>query len=150
MLKPGTIAPEFTLNDQFGNPVSLADFRGKTVVLYFYSKDNTSGCTAEGLGFQARIAEFESKNAVVLGVSKDSVASHEKFAARQGFSFRLLSDPDRFVIGLYDALNPKTMYGKPVIGTSRLTYVIDADGKITSVYRDIKANEHAERVLAEL
>lgn len=150
MLKQGTLAPDFTLQDQNGNPTTLSDFRGKKVVLYFYSKDNTSGCTRQACAYAGAFGFFEEKNAVVLGVSRDSVLSHQKFAAKYNLPFILLADPEKEVLSAYDVLKEKTMYGKKVIGTVRTTYLISEEGIITHVLEKVNPDTDPEKVLALL
>ena len=135
MLEVGTKAPAFTLPDQNGTMVSLSDFAGKKVVLYFYPKDNTSGCTKQACGFAELYPQFEEKGAVVLGVSKDSVASHKKFEETYGLPFTLLSDPELTVIQAYDVWVEKSMYGRKYMGIERSTYLIDEDGVIVKGLR---------------
>lgn len=150
MLETGMEAPAFTLNDAEGNPHSLADYRGRKVVLYFYPKDNTAGCTAEACGFRDRMPAFEEKGAVIIGISKDTVSSHKRFAEKQGLPFVILSDPDKEVMALYDVWKEKTMYGKKVMGTERDTYVIDENGIIIRTYKKVKPSEHPQQVLEDL
>ena len=138
MLQPGTEAPNFTLPDQNGDMHSLSDYRGKIVVLYFYPKDNTPGCTKQACGFAERYPQFKNDGAVILGVSKDSIASHKRFADKFGLPFTILSDPDLEVIKAYDAWKEKKTFGKVSMGVLRTTYVIDENGKI--VYADEKVN----------
>jgi peroxiredoxin Q/BCP len=139
MLETGTKAPEFTLADQNGEMHSLSDYRGQKVILYFYPKDSTAGCTKEACGFRDRYPDIREKGAVILGVSKDSVKSHKNFEEKQELPFTLLSDPDKEVIQLYDVWQEKTMYGKKVFGVERSTYLIDEDGVIIKTYRKVKA-----------
>ena len=150
MLKVGDVAPEFTLPDKNGKEHKLSDFRGKKVVLYFYPKDNTSGCTAEAVGFRDFYRQITDKNAVILGVSKDSVKSHYNFSEKYGLPFILLSDVDKTVIELYGVIKEKKMYGKVVNGVSRTTFLIDEHGVIEKIFSDVKAASHAEEVLCSL
>jgi len=150
MLQPGTIAPEFTLPDQNGDLHSLSDYRGKKVILYFYPKDNTSGCTKQACGFSERYPLFLEKGAVVLGVSKDSVASHKKFEQNHSLAFTLLADPERSVIEAYDVWKEKKNYGKVSMGVVRTTYLIDENGVIIRANDKVKAAEDAEKLLGEL
>ena len=150
MLAIGTTAPAFTLPDQNGEPKSLADFRGKKVILYFYSRDNTAGCTKQACGFGALYPQFREKNAVVLGVSKDSVASHKKFGEAYGLPFPLLSDPDRTVIGAYDVWKEKKTGGKVTMGVVRTTYLIDENGLIVNAFDKVKADRNPAAMLALL
>lgn len=133
MLEPNTKAPDFTLKDAEGNERSLSDFKGKNVILYFYPKDNTSGCTVQANNYKDHFDQFENQDAVVIGISKDTARSHANFAAKYGLPFVLLADPDRKVLGEYGVLKDATMYGKPVVKTIRTTYLIDKDGMIRHV-----------------
>lgn len=150
MLNVGDTAPDFSLPDQHGAERRLSDFRGKKVVLYFYPKDNTSGCTTEAVGFRDRADKFADNNAVVIGVSKDSVKSHYNFAEKYGLPFILLADEERKVIDLYGVFKEKKMYGKTVMGVKRTTFVIDEYGVIERIYSDVKAAGHAEEVYCSL
>jgi len=150
MLEIGSKAPAFTLADQNGEMRSLSDFKGKKVVLYFYSKDMTSGCTKQACSFGELVPQFQEKGAVVIGVSKDSVESHKKFEEKYGLPFILLSDPEKEVLSLYDAWKEKTMYGKKVMGTVRTTYLIDEDGVIINAKARVKPAENAADTLALL
>ncbi|HAN43509.1 MAG TPA: thioredoxin-dependent thiol peroxidase [Sphaerochaeta sp.] len=147
MLKEGTKAPEFTLQDQNGNSHSLSDYRGKKVILYFYPKDNTSGCTKQACGFSERRPLFTEKGAVVLGVSKDSVASHKRFEQNQNLGFTLLSDPDQEVIKAYDVIGEKKMYGKVTVGLIRSTYLIDEEGMIVKALSKVAAADNPQQML---
>jgi len=145
-LKPGSPAPEFTLPSQDGSNLSLKDFRGKWVVLYFYPKDMTSGCTIEARNFQKDQPEFQKKNAVVLGVSVDSVDSHKTFCTKEGLNFKLLSDTDGKVVKAYDS-----MTSMPLMKfAARHTFIIDPKGNIAKVYMDVNPNKHSQEVLAQL
>lgn len=128
MLEVGNIAPDFTLADKDGNPVSLSDFRGKKAVVYFYPKDNTPGCTRQACAFAAAYGEFLQKNVAVIGISKDSVASHAKFAEKYSLPFVLLSDPERQAIEAYGVWQEKKQYGKVRMGVARTTFLIDEEG----------------------
>ena len=139
MLETGILAPDFTLLDQDGKPHSLSDYRGQKVVLYFYPKDSTSGCTKQACNFTELLPHFREKNAVVLGVSKDSVASHKKFQEKYSLGFTLLSDPEKEVIQLYDVWKEKNMYGKVTMGVVRTTYLIDENGIITRALGKVNA-----------
>ena len=150
MLETGIKAPEFTLKNQDGEEVSLKDFRGKKVILYFYPKDNTPGCTTQACSFGDRYPQIQEKGAVVLGVSKDSVASHKKFAEKYHLPFTLLADPELEVIQAYDVWQEKTMYGKKVRGEVRSTYRIDEQGNIRQAFTKVKAGENAEQMLGTL
>ena len=139
MLETGILAPDFTLLDQDGKPHSLSDYRGQKVILYFYPKDSTSGCTKQACNFTELLPHFREKNAVVLGVSKDSVASHKKFQEKYDLGFTLLSDPEKEVIQLYDVWKEKNMYGKVTKGVVRTTYLIDENGIITRALGKVNA-----------
>lgn len=146
----GTLAPNFTLPDKDGNPVSLSDFRGKKVVLYFYPKDNTPGCTRQACAFAARYAGFKAKNVAVIGISKDSVASHQKFAEKYDLPFTLLSDPERIAIEAYGVWQEKKNYGKVSMGVVRSTYIINEEGVIEKVMPKVKPDTNAEEILGYL
>ncbi len=150
MLEVGTKAPEFTLNDKHGNPVSLSDFAGKKVVLYFYPRDNTPGCTRQACAFALHHKDFTEQNVAVIGVSKDSVASHLKFAEKYDLPFVLLSDPNHAVIEAYGAWQEKKNYGKVSMGVVRSTYLINEDGIIEKVMPKVKPDTNAEEILAYL
>lgn len=147
MATEGSAAPEFTLPRDGGGEVSLSDFRGKTVVLYFYPKDDTSGCTREAIDFTTHLSDFEAAGAVVLGVSKDSVAKHEKFRDKHDLGVILLSDADSDVCERYGVWVEKSMYGKSYMGIERATFLIDGDGKIARAWRKVKVPGHAAEVL---
>ena len=148
MLELGTKAPEFTLLNQDGNEVSLSNFKGKKVVLYFYSKDNTAGCTKQACGFAEIYPDFLEKGAEVIGVSKDSVESHRKFADKYSLKFTLLSDTDKIVIQAYDVWKEKNMYGKKSMGVVRTTYLIDEEGMITKAFTKVNATKNPADMLA--
>lgn len=150
MLNTGTKAPEFTLQDQNGTSRSLADFRGQKVVLYFYSRDMTSGCTKQACSFAELYPQFQEKGAVVLGVSKDTVASHKKFEEKYGLPFLLLADPEKEVIRAYDVWKEKNNYGKTTMGVVRTTYLIDGEGIIVKAFGKVKAAENPAQMLNEL
>ena len=147
MLQEGMLAPAFTLTDKDGKVVSLSDFLGKKVVLYFYPKDNTPGCTRQACAFAAAYSEFEKKNAVVIGISKDSVSSHEKFAGKYNLPFILLSDPELQSIQAYGVWQEKKLYGKTSMGVVRTTFIIDEQGKIMKVMPKVKPDTNAAEVL---
>lgn len=149
MLQEGAVAPDFTLASDAGE-VSLSDYRGKKVVLYFYPKDNTSGCTTEACGFRDDHAAFMAAGAVVLGVSPDSPKSHSNFKLKLGLPFALLSDPDHKVAEAYGVWGEKKMYGKPYMGILRTTFVIDEQGRIAKVFPQVKPQDHSKEVLAAL
>ena len=150
MLEVGTKAPDFTLPDQNGNMHSLSEYRGKKVILYFYPKDNTAGCTKQACGFAERYPRFMEKGAVVLGISKDSVASHKKFEEKYGLPFTLLADPELVAIQAYDVWQEKKNYGKTYMGVVRSTYLIDENGKIVKAFEKVKAADNPEQMLGEL
>ena len=150
MLEVGTKAPEFTLPDKDGNPVSLTDFAGKKVVLYFYPKDNTPGCTRQACAFAGAYEEFEKINVVVIGVSKDSAASHQKFAEKHGLPFILLSDQELTAIQAYGVWQEKKLYGKVSMGVVRSTFVINENGMIEKVMPKVKPDTNAAEILAYL
>ena len=150
MLEVGMKAPDFTLLDKRGNNVSLSDFLGKKVVLYFYSKDNTSGCTRQACAFAQNHSNFEAKNVVVIGISKDSVASHLKFAEKHELPFVLLSDPELQAIQAYGVWQEKKLYGKVSMGVVRSTYLIDEQGVIEKVMPKVKPDTNAAEILAYL
>ncbi len=147
MLEAGMKAPDFTLMDKDGNEISLSDFAGKKVILYFYPKDNTPGCTKQACAFAKSYDEFKSINAVVIGVSKDSVASHIKFAEKYELPFILLSDPELKAIEGYDVWKEKKLYGKVSMGVVRTTYVIDENGVIEKVMPKVKPDTNAQEIL---
>ena len=150
MLEIGTQAPEFTLPDQNGEAHSLADYRGQKVILYFYPKDNTAGCTKQACAFGELYPQFREKGAVVLGVSKDSVASHKRFEEKYGLPFTLLSDVDKEVIQAYDVWKEKKNYGKVSMGVVRTTFIIDENGMIEKVMPKVKPDTNAAEVLEYL
>ena len=150
MLEIGTKAPDFTLPDQNGNMHSLSEYRGKKIILYFYPKDNTAGCTKQACGFAERYPLFTEKGAVVLGISKDSVASHKKFEEKYGLPFTLLADPELVAIQAYDVWQEKKNYGKTYMGVVRSTYLIDENGKIVKAFDKVKAADNPEQMLGEL
>ena len=150
MLEIGTKAPDFTLPDQNGDLHSLSEYRGKKVILYFYPKDNTPGCTKQACGFAERYPQFIEKGAVVLGISKDSVASHKKFEEKYGLPFTILSDPELVAIQAYDVWQEKKNYGKTYMGVVRTTYLIDEEGKIAKAFDKVKAADNPEQMLGEL
>lgn len=150
MLEVGMKAPDFTLQDKDGNNISLSDFKGQKVIVYFYPKDNTSGCTRQACAFAASYDAFQKKNVVVIGISKDSVASHQKFAAKHDLPFILLSDPELTAIQAYDVWKEKKMCGRVGMGVVRSTYVIDENGIIDKVMPKVKPDTNAEEILAYL
>lgn len=150
MLEAGMKAPDFTLPDQDGNQVTLSSFKGKKVILYFYPRDNTPGCTKQACGFAGLYPHFLEKGAVVLGVSKDSVASHKKFQEKYDLSFTLISDTELEAIKAYDVWQEKNMYGKKTMGVVRTTYLIDENGVIEKVFGKVKAADNPQQMLDEL
>lgn len=150
MLEIGTKAPGFTLPDQNGTMRSLEEFKGKKVILYYYPKDNTPGCTKQACGFGELYPQFQEKDAVVIGISKDSVASHKKFEEKYALPFVLLSDTGLSAIQDYDVWKEKNMYGKKTMGVVRTTYLIDEEGVIIKAYGKVKAAENAQQMLGEL
>ena len=149
-LEAGTRAPDFTLPDQDGNPVRLSSFKGKKVVLYFYPKDNTPGCSRQACAFAARYAGFRAQNVTVIGISKDSVASHQKFAEKYELPFILISDPERVAIEAYGVWQEKKNYGKVSMGVVRSTYIINEEGIIEKVMPKVKPDTNAEEILEYL
>lgn len=150
MLQAGTKAPDFSLLDQDGKLHTLSEYKGRKVILYFYPKDNTPGCTKQACGFSELYPQFEEKGAVVLGVSKDSVASHKKFQEKYALGFTLLSDPDLACIQAYDVWQEKKNYGKVSMGVVRTTYLIDEEGTIIKTFGKVKAAENPAQMLEEL
>lgn len=150
MLEKGMKAPDFALQDQHGNTVTLSDFRGTKVVLYFYPKDNTPGCTRQACAFAGLYREFEKKGVKVVGVSKDSVSSHVKFAEKYGLPFTLLSDPELEAIQAYGVWQEKKLYGKVSMGVVRTTFIIDENGIIEKVMPKVKPDTNASEILTEL
>ena len=150
MPKIGEKAPDFTATTDTGAEISLSSLRGKKVVLYFYPRDNTPGCTTEACDFRDRAEALAAKDAVVLGVSTDTVASHEKFKAKYSLPFTLLADPDKELVSAYGVYQEKKQYGRSFMGTVRTTFVIDPGGTITSVFEKVKVKDHADAVLASL
>ena len=150
MLEIGTVAPDFELPDQDGVMHKLSDYRGQKVILYFYPKDNTSGCTKQACGYSERMPQIREKGAVVLGISKDTVASHKKFEQNYGLAFTLLADPEKKVIEAYDVMKEKKMYGKTHMGVVRTTYLLDEKGVIIKANDKVKAAEDSEKMLEVL
>lgn len=150
MLEVGTKAPVFTLPDQNGKIHSLEDYRGQKVILYFYPKDNTPGCTKQACGYSERYPQFMEKGVEILGVGKDTVASHKRFEEKQGLTFTLLSDPERKVIQAYDVWKEKKNYGKVSMGVVRTTYLIDEEGVIIRANDKVKAADDPENMLGEV
>lgn len=150
MLEAGMKAPDFTLNDKNGNAVSLSDFKDRKVVLYFYPRDNTPGCTRQACAFAGLYGEFKKKNVEVIGISKDSVASHAKFSEKHGLDFVLLSDPELIAIQAYGVWQEKKLYGKVSMGVVRTTFIIDENGNIEKVMPKVKPDTNAAEILAEI
>ncbi|MFR8086909.1 MAG: thioredoxin-dependent thiol peroxidase [Lachnospirales bacterium] len=150
MLETGVKAPKFSLPDQNGEMHTLEEYRGQKVVLYFYPKDNTPGCTKQACNFGELYPQFQEKGAVVIGISKDSVASHKKFQEKYGLPFPLLSDPELSAIQAYDVWQEKNMYGKKTMGVVRTTYLIDEQGMIIKAMGKVKAAENPAQVLESL
>ncbi|CAN5704381.1 thioredoxin-dependent thiol peroxidase [soil metagenome] len=150
MLTENDVAPEFTLQNQDGEEVSLRDFRGRSVVLYFYPRDDTSGCTTQACELRDRVQTFDAKDAVILGVSPDDVASHRSFADKFSLPFTLLADTQHEVAEKYGVWQEKSMYGRKYWGNERTTFVIDGDGRIAKVLPKVKPAEHVDQVLASL
>ena len=150
MLTVGTKAPEFSLPDQDGVMHTLKEYAGQKVILYFYPKDNTPGCTSQACGFSQRYPQFQEKDAIVIGISKDSVASHKKFQEKYNLAFTLLSDPELTAIKAYDVWQEKKNYGKVSMGVVRSTYLIDENGMIAKAFGKVKAAENPAKMLEEL
>ena len=150
MIETGELAPDFTLTADDGETVRLSDYRGKKVILYFYPKDDTSGCTTQACGFRDRLDDLETRGAVVLGVSPDGIESHVKFKQKFDLNFTLLSDPDHTVAETYGVWGEKKMYGRAYEGILRTTFLIDEDGRVEEVYEKVKPKGHAEQILAAL
>ena len=150
ILNPGDLAPNFSLPDAEGNLVNLADFRGQHIILYFYPRDNTPGCTKEACSFRDIYSQYQSRNIAVLGVSTDSAQSHAKFAAKYQLPFPLLCDLDATVSTAYGCYGLKKFMGKEFMGIMRMTFTIDPNGRIEKVYRKIKPESHAAEILADL
>jgi len=150
LVNEGEEAPDFTLQADDEREVSLSDYRGKRIVLYFYPKDGTPGCTREATEFRDLMKEFEKEDIVILGVSKDSVKSHQKFKQKHDLPFTLLSDPEGKVLDLYGVWKKKSLYGRTFMGTERTTFLIDEKGVITKIYRKVKAKGHAQICLLDL
>lgn len=150
MLEEGKKAPAFTLLNQDGNKISLKDYSGKKIVLYFYPKDDTSGCTKEACSFRDSFPKFKKSDAVIIGVSPDSVKSHKKFAEKYNLKFDLLADEDKKVVQLYNVWKEKSMYGKKYMGVERTTFIIDEKGKFKKIFPKVKVDGHEKEVLEAL
>ena len=144
------LAPDFKLMGSDGKEHSLSDYKGKNIVLYFYPKDNTAGCTTEACDFRDNIQSFHDLNAIILGVSRDSLASHDKFITKLSLPFVLLSDPDEIVCKLYDVIKEKNMYGKKYMGVERSTFLINKEGILIEEFRKVRVKGHIEKVLDKL
>ena len=149
-LKAGDAAPEFSANTNGGGKISLADFKGKNVILYFYPKDDTPGCTKEACAFRDHFAEFKQRGAVVLGVSTDPVKSHDKFVEKFKLPFTLLADEDKKIVEAYGVWGEKSFMGRKYPSTHRVTFLIGPDGRIKNIWPQVKSDEHATEVLAAL
>jgi peroxiredoxin Q/BCP len=149
-LQPGDVAPEFTLPDADGNPISLSSFRGRRVIVYFYPAAMTPGCTKEAVDFRDSLDELDAAGVAVLGISPDEPIKLVKFRDRDGLTFPLLSDPDTKVLQAYGAYGEKKLYGKTMVGVIRSTFIVDAEGKIEKAFYNVKATGHVERILREL
>ena len=150
MVSEGEEAPNFTLQADDGREVSLSDYRGKKVVLYFYPKDGTPGCTREAIEFREMVKDFEKEDIVILGVSKDTIQSHQKFKQKHELPFTLLSDPEGKILNLYGVWKKKSLYGRTFMGTERTTFLIDETGTVQKVYRKVKVKGHAQACLLDL
>lgn len=146
-LSIGKFAPDFTLNNQDDSPTTLSELRGQNVVLYFYPKDSTPGCTTEAIDFSQHLEDFKAHNTIILGVSKDSIESHQKFICKHELTITLLSDSEGTVCEAYDTWVEKNMYGKKYMGIQRDTFLIDSTGKIVNIWKAVKVKGHAEEVL---
>jgi peroxiredoxin Q/BCP len=149
-LKEGDLAPEFSVNTNGGGKISLADYLGKNVILYFYPKDDTPGCTKEACAFRDHFADFKKKGAVIFGVSTDPVKSHDKFVEKFKLPFTLLADEDKKIVEAYGVWGEKSFMGRKYMGTNRVTFLIGADGRIKKIWPLVKPDEHAAEVLAAL
>jgi peroxiredoxin Q/BCP len=150
LVSEGEEAPDFTLKADDGREVSLSEYRGKRVVLYFYPKDGTPGCTREAIEFRDIVDEFEKEDAVILGVSKDSIKSHQRFKQKHNLPFTLLSDPEGKVLELYGVWKEKSMYGRTFMGVERTTFLINERGDVKKIYRKVKVDGHAQACLLDL
>ncbi len=150
MVNEGNVAPDFTLPDENGNQVTLSQFRGRKVILYFYPKDDTPGCTTEACGIRDSFPNFEASGAVVLGVSPDSVESHKKFKEKYNLPFTLLADTDHRVAEMYGVWGTKKMYGREFTGVLRTTFLIDEEGKVQKVFKNVKPDVHAQELVEAL
>ena len=149
-LKEGDKAPEFSVNTNGGGKISLADYKGKNVILYFYPKDDTPGCTKEACAFRDNFSEFKKRGAIVFGVSPDSVKSHDKFVEKFKLPFILLADEDKKIVEAYGVWGEKSFMGRKYMGTNRVTFLIGPDGRIKKIWPQVKPEEHVEEVLAAI
>ena len=149
-LKEGDMAPDFSGVIQNGDTIKLSDFRGKKVILYFYPKDNTPGCTAEAKNLNENLDDLVAKGFVVIGVSPDSEASHQRFIEKHGLKFNLISDPDKKILEMYDAWGLKKLYGREYMGVLRKTFIIDEEGKIEKIIEKVKTKDHTNQIYKEL
>ena len=149
-IRIGELAPDFKLEGSDGKMHSLSDYRGKTVILYFYPKDNTPGCTTEACDFRDNIDEFNNSDAIIIGISKDSIASHNKFITKHSLPFLLLADEEKKVCELYDVIKEKNMYGKKTLGISRSTFIINPDGILVNEFRNVRVKGHIENIIAKI
>ncbi|MCU0566040.1 MAG: thioredoxin-dependent thiol peroxidase [Oculatellaceae cyanobacterium Prado106] len=149
-LKPGDVAPDFSLPDGDGNLVKLSELKGRRVVLYFYPRDNTPGCTKEACSFRDAYPDYQAQDVVVLGISTDDAKAHNKFTTKFNLPFPLLTDADGAIATAYESYGPKKFMGKEYVGISRNTFIIDADGKIEKIYLKVKPENHATDILADL
>ena len=149
-LKEGDIAPEFSANTNDGGKISLADFKGQNVILYFYPKDDTPGCTKEACAFRDNFSEFKKRGAIILGVSTDTVKSHDRFVEKFKLPFMLLADEDKKIVEAYGVWGEKSFLGKKYLGIYRVTFLIGPDGRIKKIWPEVKPDEHAAEVLAAL
>ena len=150
MININELAPDFTLMGSDGKEHKLSDYRGKKVILYFYPKDNTPGCTTEACDFRDNYTTIQDKNAVVIGISKDNLKSHDRFISKFGLPFILLADEDKAICSLYDVIKEKNMYGKKVLGIERSTFIINEEGILIHEFRKVKVKGHIEEVIATL
>lgn len=148
--KEGNLAPDFTLDSTVGTRFKLKEHRGSNVVIYFYPKDNTSGCTKESLDFKKHYNQFGKLETIIVGISRDTLKSHQNFKAKHGFQFELLADPEEKVCTLYDVMKEKNMYGKKCFGIERSTFLINKDGRLVKEWRKVKVDGHVAEVLAEV
>lgn len=149
-LNIGDKAPDFTLRSDFDQPISLSDYRGKKVILYFYPKDNTPGCTRQACDFRDDMSEFQQYDAEIIGISKDTPSCHQKFKAKHTLSFTLLTDENANVCEAYGVINKKSLFGRSFLGIQRSTFLIDETGHIRAIWRKVKVNGHTKQVLDEL